>query len=144
MSERRWHAVTDLLPPVGQVVECATPGGDFRPLKFSSNLWWLPDGSMYVYFTPTHWRPLPPAETTGDDYPAWSQPHSPACSGDHETLMGETACVLITCHCGEPVVYGYDGDPAHHRGMCEHCDAVRCDAYPGACDTTPLTPANGA
>ena len=20
-------------------------------------LWWLPDGSMYVYYTPTHWRP---------------------------------------------------------------------------------------
>lgn len=37
------------------------------------------------------------------------------------------------CHCGEPVIYGYDGDPTHHRGMCEHCDSVRCDAYPGAC-----------
>lgn len=22
------------------------------------NLWWLKDGSMYVYYTPTHWRPL--------------------------------------------------------------------------------------
>lgn len=21
-------------------------------------LWWLPDGSMYVYYTPTHWKPL--------------------------------------------------------------------------------------
>lgn len=20
------------------------------------NLWFLPDGSMYVYYTPTHWR----------------------------------------------------------------------------------------
>jgi hypothetical protein len=20
------------------------------------NLWWLPDGSMYVYYRPTHWR----------------------------------------------------------------------------------------
>ena len=20
-------------------------------------LWWYPDGSMYVYYTPTHWRP---------------------------------------------------------------------------------------
>lgn len=37
------------------------------------------------------------------------------------------------CHCGGTIVYGYDGDPTHHRGMCEHCDAVRCDAYPGAC-----------
>jgi hypothetical protein len=22
-----------------------------------SRLWFLPDGSMYVYYTPTHWRP---------------------------------------------------------------------------------------
>ena len=22
------------------------------------NLWWFPDRSMYVYYTPTHWRPL--------------------------------------------------------------------------------------
>jgi hypothetical protein len=22
-------------------------------------MWWLPDGSMYVYYTPTHWRPNP-------------------------------------------------------------------------------------
>lgn len=20
-------------------------------------LWWFPDGSMYVYYTPTHWKP---------------------------------------------------------------------------------------
>jgi hypothetical protein len=44
------------------------------------------------------------------------------------------------CHCGEPVTYGFDGDPTHHRGMCVECDAVRCDAYPGACapDPTPV------
>jgi hypothetical protein len=38
-----------------------------------------------------------------------------------------------TCHCGQPVVYGFDGDATHHRGMCELCDSVRCDAYPGEC-----------
>ncbi len=27
-------------------------------LKRSGNLWWIPDGSMYVYYTPTHWAPL--------------------------------------------------------------------------------------
>lgn len=25
-------------------------------------LWWAPDGSMYVYYQPTHWRELTPAE----------------------------------------------------------------------------------
>lgn len=37
------------------------------------------------------------------------------------------------CHCGQPVAYGYDGNPLHSRGLCSDCDLVRCDAYPGAC-----------
>lgn len=37
------------------------------------------------------------------------------------------------CHCGALVVFGYDGDRAHHRGMCVHCDSVRCDVEPEAC-----------
>lgn len=45
------------------------------------------------------------------------------------------------CHCGEPVAYGYDGDPTHHRGMCNECDSVRCDAYPGACTAHALAAA---
>ncbi len=24
-------------------------------------LWFVPDGSMYVYYTPTHWAPMPPS-----------------------------------------------------------------------------------
>ena len=26
-------------------------------LKRSGNLWFVPDGSTYVYYTPTHWKP---------------------------------------------------------------------------------------
>jgi len=26
-------------------------------LKRSGNLWFIPDGSMYVYYRPTHWAP---------------------------------------------------------------------------------------
>lgn len=29
-------------------------------LKRIGRLWFLPDMSMYVYYTPTHWMPLPP------------------------------------------------------------------------------------
>jgi hypothetical protein len=29
-----------------------------QELKRRGRLWWLADGSMYVYYTPTHWRPL--------------------------------------------------------------------------------------
>jgi hypothetical protein len=27
-------------------------------LKRSGNLWFIPDGSMYVYYTPTHWAAI--------------------------------------------------------------------------------------
>lgn len=29
-----------------------------QSLKRNGNLWVSPDGSMYVYYTPTHWMPL--------------------------------------------------------------------------------------
>lgn len=29
-----------------------------QPLKRQGRLWFFPDHSMYVYYTPTHWRPL--------------------------------------------------------------------------------------
>jgi hypothetical protein len=30
-----------------------------QQLRRTGRLWWLADGSMYVYYTPTHWQPLP-------------------------------------------------------------------------------------
>ena len=27
-----------------------------QPLKRQGRLWWTPDGNMYVYYTPTHWK----------------------------------------------------------------------------------------
>lgn len=47
-----WTPVADALPPH----EVITPGGDQRTLIFRDGLWWLPDNSMYCYFTPTFWR----------------------------------------------------------------------------------------
>ena len=51
--------------PDGVVVETKIHDGDGArnqtQLKRSGNLWWFPDGSMYVYYRPTHWRPSPPA-----------------------------------------------------------------------------------
>lgn len=29
-----------------------------QSLRRQGRLWWMPDGSMYVYYTPTHWAPL--------------------------------------------------------------------------------------
>lgn len=62
---------------------------------------------------------------TDDDVPEWKVMMPPLDSVDHD---GAGAC-----HCGHPLAYGFDGDQTHHRGMCDRCDSVRCDAYPGEC-----------
>jgi hypothetical protein len=33
------------------------------PLFKSGQMWWTPDGEMYVYYRPTHWRPLSAGES---------------------------------------------------------------------------------
>lgn len=62
MSEKKWRRVSEAMPPEREVVQTKIDDSDGirneDALKFMSNLWWFPDGSMYVYYRPTHWRPL--------------------------------------------------------------------------------------
>lgn len=55
-----WIRVSDRLPTENKVVDTIIDDGKFirnmQKLKRKGNLWYLPDGSMYVYYTPTHWR----------------------------------------------------------------------------------------
>lgn len=53
-----WHLTTAALPPDGEVVETLSEGGIQTTLKRSGSLWFAPDGSMYVYYTPQFWRHL--------------------------------------------------------------------------------------
>lgn len=46
------------LPDEGRLVETISPSGDPGVLKRSGNLWFIADGSMYVYYTPKFWRYL--------------------------------------------------------------------------------------
>ena len=55
-----WIATIERLPPEHEVVEAADSGGHVQPLLRQGRLWFFPDMSMYVYFTPTRWRPLRP------------------------------------------------------------------------------------
>ncbi|MFL9943666.1 hypothetical protein [Paraburkholderia graminis] len=41
--------------------ECGTRNE--QPLKRRGNLWFLPDDSMYVYYTPTHWKQMAERDT---------------------------------------------------------------------------------
>lgn len=51
---------TEELAPDGQVVETKIHDEhgcrNVQTLKRQGRLWFYPDGSMYVYYTPTHWR----------------------------------------------------------------------------------------
>ena len=55
-----WTSVNNMLPPDDLIVETkvvdASGERNVQKLKREGNLWWLADGSMYVYYTPTHWR----------------------------------------------------------------------------------------
>ena len=61
MSKDTWIRTGLLLPRDGTVVETKVEDSNGirneQPLKRSGNLWFFPDGSMYVYYTPTHWKP---------------------------------------------------------------------------------------
>jgi len=57
-----WKLVTEEKPPKGIIVNTKIDDEkgerNKQPLKFDGSLWWHPDGKMYVYYTPTHWRHL--------------------------------------------------------------------------------------
>ena len=58
-----WISVAEKLPPENKIVETRIDDGKYirneQELKRRGNFWYLPDGSMYVYYTPTHWRDSP-------------------------------------------------------------------------------------
>ena len=53
-----WTQTESALPPEGALVDAITPNGSPRVLRRKGNLWFLPDMSMYVYFTPVWWREI--------------------------------------------------------------------------------------
>jgi len=58
-----WIETSDRVPPKGVVVETKIDNGkcvrNEQQLKREGSLYFYPDGSMYVYYTPTHWRAIP-------------------------------------------------------------------------------------
>jgi hypothetical protein len=59
-AETGWRGIDTA--PGGVLVETrikfpGEPGRNVQPMKRSGRLWFLEDG-IYVYYTPTQWRPL--------------------------------------------------------------------------------------
>lgn len=55
-----WTPIEDGMPPEGLLVDAIGPGGGRLRLEWQDRLWLFADGSNYVYFTPTYWRPARP------------------------------------------------------------------------------------
>lgn len=55
-----WKSLSEQTPPDGLIVDTKIDDSNGvrnqQYLKKKGYLWWLPDDSMYVYYTPTHWR----------------------------------------------------------------------------------------
>jgi hypothetical protein len=60
MGQNDWIENRFCLPPDGQIVQTKIDDDrgerNVQDLKRIGALWFMPDGSMYVYYTPTHWR----------------------------------------------------------------------------------------
>lgn len=57
----QWIRVADQKPPHDVVVDTKIDdhlgARNEAPLRNRGNLWFFQDNSMYVYYTPTHWKP---------------------------------------------------------------------------------------
>jgi hypothetical protein len=55
-----WQTFPTNQPAIGKVVLTKISDSDGerneQHLKWDGRLWWFPDGSMYVYYTPTHFK----------------------------------------------------------------------------------------
>lgn len=55
-----WTSTSNKLPPEGIIVNTKIDDNNGlrneQKLKRVGGLWFLPDGDMYVYYTPTHWQ----------------------------------------------------------------------------------------
>jgi hypothetical protein len=57
---KEWIKCLDRLPKEGLIVETKIDDYDGvrneQDLKIIGSLWWFTDNSMYIYYSPTHWR----------------------------------------------------------------------------------------
>ena len=60
-KDEPWISIKDRVAPVGVVIETKIDDANgirnVEDLVFDNPLWYFPDHKMYVYYTPTHWRP---------------------------------------------------------------------------------------
>lgn len=63
--DETWIPTALELPPEDIEHEAMDGGGHVQTLVRDGNLWFFPDRSMYVYFTPKYWKPIPEENAIG-------------------------------------------------------------------------------
>lgn len=57
---KSYHQTRNRLPPSDVILDTKIDDADGcrneQRLIYHNNLWWHPDMSMYVYYSPTHWK----------------------------------------------------------------------------------------
>lgn len=56
MSDEWRRVASSSMPPEGVEVKTQSENGLEQTLKRKGNLWFFPDMSMYVYYTPKFWK----------------------------------------------------------------------------------------
>lgn len=55
-----WKSISVCRPPqnlvIWTMIKDEKGARNEQKLIFSNGLWWVPDRSIYVYYTPTHWK----------------------------------------------------------------------------------------
>jgi hypothetical protein len=55
-----WKSISQVSPPIDQAImtKIDDHNGErnIQPLVFRGKMWWFVDKTMYVYYTPTHWK----------------------------------------------------------------------------------------
>lgn len=58
MKEEDWISLKHQLPPNGVIVNTMNSAGQITELKHQDRLWFIPDGSVHVYYEPQFWKPI--------------------------------------------------------------------------------------
>ncbi len=67
-------------------IDDANGARNVQRLKRKGRLWWMPDGAMYVYYTPTHWQSLPTPPSSEQGEGCWESRSRVRSAAPHRTM----------------------------------------------------------
>lgn len=130
-----WIKVSEQLPPDNMVVQTKIEDENGcrnqQDLKRIGDLWYVPDGKMYVYYKPTHWMYLSELQKILTEMPI----------PKYQPLSFEKMSMNFGCGMEEPKekrdCYFYHSEPdmgshidvCNYHGKLGYCPCENCDKY---------------